>query len=151
MQVSLQIGLSDPKAYDIPEQCEFQDWTDITTHAEGEVCVRVVDKAESARLNEQYRQRPYASNVLSFAFNAPIPLENPLLGDIVIAAPLILEEAVEQEKPIKDHWAHIFIHGLLHLQGYDHQDDEQARQMEACEIKILNRLGFANPYIILNE
>ena len=146
MKVTLQIQVSDIDQYQVPMLGEFQSWTDMIAKNEGEVCVRIVDNDESASLNSRYRHLPHATNVLSFPMESPVPLTIPVLGDIVITAPLIRSQAEEQGKNIKSHWAHIFVHGLLHLMGYDHQAQEQAEIMEAYEIKVMNLLGFANPY-----
>lgn len=105
-----------------------------------EVCIRVVNKKESAALNKRYRGKQGATNVLSF------PCESPLLGDLVICAPLVKQEAREQEKTCKAHWAHLVVHGTLHLLGFDHLKNKEALKMEKLEIKILCQLGFDNPY-----
>lgn len=106
-----------------------------------EICIRVTGKKESATLNKTYRNKTGATNVLSFPVDVP-----PLLGDLVICAPLVNEEASEQHKTAKAHWAHLVIHGTLHLLGYDHIKNREATEMEALEVKILHKLGFDNPY-----
>ena len=114
---------------------------------QAEVTVRVVDYEESALLNETYRNKEGPTNILSFPFDDDENEEPPLLwGDLVICAPLLEEESIEQEKDLESHWAHIVIHGLLHLMGFDHETDEDAKDMEFCEIKLLNALGYPNPY-----
>jgi probable rRNA maturation factor len=112
-----------------------------------ELSIRVVDEPEGAELNQRYRGRPGATNVLSFPFEPPpgVP-ELALLGDLVICAPVVEREAEEQGKPLPAHWAHLVIHGMLHLLGYDHQDPAQAAEMEALETRILGGLGFPPPY-----
>lgn len=116
----------------------------------GQVTVRVVDEAESATLNQTYRHQPGPTNVLSFAMGAdpmlPSALRRPPLGDIVICAPVVAREAAAQGKPLAAHWAHMVVHGGLHLLGYDHIDAAQAKIMERCEVDILATLGFPNPY-----
>jgi probable rRNA maturation factor len=107
----------------------------------------VVDEAESATLNAQYRGKQGPTNVLSFGFDSPPGVDVPLLGDLVICAPVVVREALEQGKPGQAHWAHMTIHGVLHLLGYDHQTPEQAQIMEALEIAALADLGYADPYI----
>lgn len=112
----------------------------------GEITIRIVDRNEGRRLNQQYRGRDYATNVLSFPFgDARIPQISEL-GDLVICAPVVTEEAQAQGKPLRAHWAHMVIHGILHLRGFDHADDVEAITMEARERCILARLGFADPY-----
>ena len=106
-----------------------------------EICIRVASKKESASLNKTYRNKKGATNVLSFPADI-----SPLLGDLVICAALVNEEAREQHKTAKAHWAHLVIHGTLHLLGYDHIKNKEATEMEALEVKILHKLGFDNPY-----
>jgi probable rRNA maturation factor len=133
----------------VPGQEQFQCWMDTVLtdqNQHSEIVVRLVDKAESAELNQQYRHKPGPTNILSFPFEAPAGIETDLLGDLVICAPLIAEEALDQQKEAADHWAHITIHGILHLLGYDHIDEVEAEEMEALEIKLLNMLHIANPY-----
>ncbi len=120
-----------------------------------EVTVRIVDNAESQQLNNDYRGKNQPTNVLSFPFETPIDLPAEaglsLLGDLVICLPKVIEEAAEQQKPVLDHWAHLVIHGMLHLQGYDHETDEEAEQMENLEIALLAKLSINNPYISNNS
>lgn len=113
--------------------------------AQGELCLRVVDGEESRALNHQFRGRDKATNVLSFPAESPLP-ELPQLGDIVLCAPVIQREAIEQDKPPRAHWAHMVVHGVLHLRGYDHKKDAEAAEMEGLERRILAKLGFADPY-----
>jgi len=111
-----------------------------------ELSIRIVDENESAELNRRYRNKTGSTNVLSFPAELPENLNLPLLGDLVICAPVVSKEAQQQGKSELAHWAHMVIHGTLHLLGYDHQNDEQANIMEGHEISILNSLGFSNPY-----
>ena len=111
-----------------------------------ELGVRIVDEPESAELNQRYRHKPGPTNVLAFAFNELSSISHGFLGDLVICAPVVQREAGEFDKPLKAHWAHMVIHGIMHLRGYDHVADQDARIMEAVEAKILERLGFNNPY-----
>ena len=112
-----------------------------------ELTIRIVDEVEAQQLNETWRQRTGPTNVLSFPYESPECIENlGLLGDIVICAPLVEREAAEQRKSRYAHWAHLVIHGTLHLLGYDHTDDSQAQVMEKLEISILHNLGYPNPY-----
>lgn len=115
----------------------------------GELTLRIVDEAESAELNGRFRGKPHATNVLSFHYDAE-PIEGTptteVLGDLVLCAPVIAREADEQDKAPTAHWAHMIVHGVLHLLGQDHEDDEQAAHMEQCERAILAALGFPDPY-----
>lgn len=108
--------------------------------------VRVVDESESAALNEAYRGKRGPTNVLSFTFDPPPGWAVDYLGDLVICAPVVLREAQEQGKSARAHFAHLAVHGSLHLLGYDHQNAAEAQQMESCEIRIMNHLGFSDPY-----
>ncbi|HSS64671.1 MAG TPA: rRNA maturation RNase YbeY [Gammaproteobacteria bacterium] len=112
-----------------------------------EITVRIVDETESAELNRTYRRVSGPTNVLSFPFESPQEAQLPLLGDVVICAPLVEEEAREQNKTVEAHWAHMVVHGTLHLLGYDHQSDGQAARMESEERRILAQLGITDPYL----
>ncbi len=110
-----------------------------------EVCVRIVEADESRTLNERYRGKDKPTNVLSFP--ADLPAETiPLLGDLVICAPVVIEEARQQSKQVDDHYTHMLVHGLLHLGGYDHEEEQQAQQMEALEVALLAEFGVEDPY-----
>ena len=115
---------------------------------QAEVCIRVVDSDESRQLNHSYRDKDKPTNVLSFPFTVPdnIPIDSTLLGDLIICAPLVAEEAMQQGKESIAHWAHLVIHGILHLLGYDHIEDNDAKIMETIEIELLEQLGYPNPY-----
>lgn len=132
----------------VPRAEEFQAWAAAVLHDldEAELTVRVVDREESHLLNQTYRGKDGPTNVLSFPAELPEGIDLPLLGDIVICAPLVCDEATEQGKAAQAHWAHLLIHGVLHLLGYDHQHEEQAEEMESIEIRLLGKLGYANPY-----
>lgn len=116
-----------------------------------QLTVRIVDRAESAQLNETYRHKPGPTNVLSFPMDQPELLDPPLLGDIVICAPVVADEAVAQHKTPRAHWAHLVVHGILHLVGYDHGDPIQAQEMEILEISILKQFDIGNPYDAAGE
>ncbi len=120
-----------------------------------EITIRVVSLEESQQLNLEYRSKDSPTNVLSFPFEAPemIPTDelDEYLGDLVICEKVLRDEAEQQNKPLSNHWAHLVIHGVFHLLGFDHIEDEEAEEMEALEIKVLNSLGLENPYLIKNE
>ena len=109
--------------------------------------LRIVGVAESASLNSRFRRRRHPTNVLSFPFEAPPGVHSDILGDLVICAPVVRREARAQRKPVGAHWAHMVIHGILHLRGYDHRKRQDAAVMEKMEIRLLKELGYANPYI----
>ena len=111
-----------------------------------EMTIRFVDEVEGRQLNEQWRKRVGPTNVLSFPFESPPGLVVPLLGDIILCVPVVVREAEQYQIPLRAHWAHLVIHGTLHLLGYDHIDDSQAQIMEHLEIKCLTQLGYSNPY-----
>ena len=108
--------------------------------------VRVVGRAESRRVNRQFRHRDRPTNVLSFGATLPEADGRRLLGDLVVCAPVIAREAREQRKSRAAHWAHMIVHGTLHLRGYDHERDADARRMERRERSVLGQLGYADPY-----
>ena len=119
-------------------------WIKAALFADGELTVRLVDADEGRLLNRTYRGKDYATNVLTFAYAENE--DDPVSGDLVLCCPVIEREAAEQGKPLVAHYAHMIVHGTLHAQGYDHEDDEEAQEMEALETQILGRLGFADPY-----
>jgi probable rRNA maturation factor len=138
-------------ATDLPTEAELQRVLDAAVtpfQADAEVTIRIVDEAESQQLNFDYREKDKPTNVLSFPFQCPPGIELPLLGDLVICAQVVAREAAEQQKTLQAHWAHMVVHGSLHLLGFDHINDADAEEMEAEEIEILQALGFANPYLI---
>ncbi len=137
----------------VPDAAQFDAWARaVLNHRNtlGAVTLRIVDEDEGRRLNEQYRQRGGATNVLSFAFDAPPEVELALHGDVVICAPVVLREASEQNKSLEAHFAHMAVHGVLHLLGFDHQTNEEAKAMEELEIAIMTALGFPNPYVFVD-
>ncbi|HEY9032811.1 MAG TPA: rRNA maturation RNase YbeY [Pseudomonadales bacterium] len=133
----------------VPADSLLESWLNAACLDKGdnpEVCLRIVDRDEITALNRDYRGKNQPTNVLSFPADLPEELALPLLGDIVICAGVIADEAAEQGKPLDAHWAHMCIHGMLHLQGYDHQQEQQAIEMETLETDILAGLGYASPY-----
>jgi probable rRNA maturation factor len=113
---------------------------------EAEVSIYIVDEAESQELNAQYRGKDKPTNVLSFPADIPEEVGIPLLGDLVVCAPVVEREAQEQGKTLEAHWAHMLVHGSLHLLGFDHINDDEAETMEALETEIITGLGFPAPY-----
>lgn len=136
----------------IPQRASFESWVIATLAAlrrrkATELSIRIVDIDEGRALNLQYRERDYATNVLSFPADLPPALKLPLIGDLIICAPVIASEAQAQGKQRRDHYAHMTVHGVLHLLGHDHQTDTDAEKMEALEMRILAALGIADPYL----
>ena len=134
---------------DIPTRFDFKRWVDEALkdlREAAEVTIRIVDEDEMTHLNQTYRKKQGPTNVLSFPYEGPKEVEPTFLGDIVICAPLVQQEAISQNKSVINHWAHLVIHGILHLLGYDHIKDDEAIIMETLEINILSRLGIADPY-----
>ncbi len=133
-----------------PDLAQFQSWAAAALQEVAEDCelsIRIVDAAESQQLNRDYRGKDKPTNVLSFPFESPVPLQPRLLGDLVICAPVVTAEAAQQGKAEMHHWAHLTIHGCLHLLGYDHINDDEAEQMENREIAILRQFNIENPYL----
>lgn len=134
----------------LPTTEHFQQWVDMAlsnvTEQPYELTIRLVNADESQLLNKQYRKKDKPTNVLSFPFEVPAGIELNLLGDLIICASVVEQEAKEQNKALFDHWAHMIIHGCLHLLGYDHINDTDADEMESLEIKILAKLSISNPY-----
>jgi probable rRNA maturation factor len=133
----------------LPSTTDFKRWISAALagrHAPAEVTVRLVDEDEGLMLNRRYRRKDSPTNVLSFAAQLPADIASPVLGDLVMCAPLVMREAAEQGKRPDAHWAHLTIHGILHLLGYDHETSAQAEEMESLEALILARLGYPDPY-----
>ena len=153
--VELQTDLA---AAGLPDQAQVQRWAEAAARlaggARGEIAVRLVDEAESRALNHDYRGKDYATNVLSFPFELPegmpeemrAELGEGIIGDIAICAAVVEREAKEQGKASEAHWAHMVVHGVLHLLGHDHIEDAGAEIMEALEVRILAELGYPDPY-----
>jgi len=133
----------------LPTAARIADWARAALAGSGpgtaEVTVRLVDEVESAALNRRYRGKRGATNVLSFSYDVPQTAPG-LTGDLVICAPVVARESHKQGKPARAHWAHMVVHGIMHLRGYDHVHESDAQIMEAQEIRVLKRLGIPNPY-----
>lgn len=135
------------QAETVPPITAFRRWARAALNVDTEVTIRIVDAAEGRELNQQYRGKDYATNVLTFALT-----EEPyLMGDIILCAPVVAQEAADQHKPLAAHYAHLTVHGILHLHGYDHETEPQAELMEALEVTILGKLGYANPYLVTED
>lgn len=149
MSSIIDLQLATEQAYPIPPMSQFEQWVNAALpkdYPQVELTIRLVEKAESAYLNQTYRKRSGPTNILSFPFRDDAPLPVPLLGDLIVCVPLMIEEAAKQNKPLEFHWAHLIIHGTLHLLGYDHIEENEAIAMEALECDILHSLGFSDPY-----
>lgn len=130
------------RAEDFPGVAALRKWAKAALEVDATVALRVVGNAEGARLNASYRRKAYATNVLTFVYDDVAPLA----GDLVLCAPVIRSEARAQGKRLADHCAHLVVHGMLHLQGYDHDNDRAARRMESRETAILETFGIPDPY-----
>lgn len=147
IELDLQLACSQSN---LPSEADFQLWVTSCLNAlsisDAELTIRLVDPDESQQLNHDYRQKDKPTNVLSFPFEAPPGIELNLLGDLVICADVVANEAQQQHKPLLHHWAHMVIHGTLHLLGYDHIDDADAEEMESLEVSLLSKLNIDDPY-----
>ncbi|WP_440053885.1 rRNA maturation RNase YbeY [Pseudoalteromonas sp. T1lg65] len=133
----------------IPSEAQFQLWAEKALEQfrdDAELTIRIADEDESQSLNSQYRGKDKPTNVLSFPFDAPPGIELPLIGDLIICPQVVYSESVEQEKAFHDHFAHMVIHGCLHLLGFDHINEQDAVEMETLEKQILATLDIADPY-----
>lgn len=145
-QLSLSVQFASSLA-NLPTANQFRKWAKAALRVDTEATIRLVDEDEGRALNLAYRGKDYATNVLTF----PLSEAPHLMGDIVICAPVVAKEAAEQRKLIEAHFAHLTVHGVLHLHGYDHEDAHQAALMESIEIQILAKLGYANPYLMTED
>lgn len=151
LELQLDMQLAVDKENDLPSEDELIKWASAalalrTEHEEPELTIRIVDEAESQELNSEYRGKDKPTNVLSFPFEAPAHVPIPLLGDLIVCKQVVEREAVEQDKTLTAHWAHMIVHGCLHLLGYDHIEDEEAEEMEGIERAVMSELGFEDPY-----
>ncbi|SHE87748.1 probable rRNA maturation factor [Modicisalibacter ilicicola DSM 19980] len=149
--IDVQIALDD--TLDLPTRDDLARWARaaLARHpavARSELTIRLVSLDESRSLNRDYRHKDSPTNVLSFPFEAPPGLELPLLGDLAICHAVVAREAQEQHKPLTDHYAHMVVHGTLHLLGYDHMKEADADEMEALERDILAAMGIGDPYVL---
>ena len=128
---------------DVPTVAQFRKWAKQALRTDAEIALRVVDEDEGRMLNRDYRGKDYATNVLTF----PLAEEPLLMGDIVLCSPVVAREAEAQQKPLLAHYANLSVHGVLHLQGYDHETEAEAVQMESMETEIITKMGYADPYL----
>ncbi len=146
----IELALINEDKLTVPDILQFQHWlkqvADTLQH-DGEVCIKLVSEAESQDLNLAYRGMDKPTNVLSFPSEVPDFVESSHLGDLAVCAAVVVNEAIEQNKPVEHHWAHMTIHGMLHLLGYDHINAEDAEEMETLEITLLAGLSIPNPYV----
>lgn len=150
VKIQIQQATQDQNIPDRDQLRRFAKKTLLGKMESAELTIRLVDETEMTQLNTTYRHKNGPTNVLSFPFEVPkeVAMDTPLLGDIVICAGIVTQEALAQNKSSDAHWAHMVVHGILHLLGYDHEINTEALVMEAEEIRILTSLGFANPYEI---
>jgi len=139
--------------FKIPNETKIQNWLNQTLkqYENAEISIKIVSLIEMQTINFQYRKKDKPTNVLSFPSHLPKGLPITYLGDLVLCPDVIEQEALEQQKSLESHWAHMIVHGTLHLLGYDHETQADAQTMEALEISILDALGFTNPYGAMNE
>ena len=135
------------KPENVPTRAQLKKWALAALEEDAEVALRIVGETEGRELNRDYRGKDYATNVLTF----PLTDDPVLMGDIVLCHAVVEKEALEQNKPVEAHYAHLVVHGMLHLQGYDHETDEEAEVMETLETQIVTKLGYADPYLIEKE
>ena len=151
MSIELDLQLAVENEQGLPTEQDIQLWLNKTIpqfQENAELTVRIVDTQESHQLNHEYRGKDKPTNVLSFPFEVPPGMELDLLGDLIICRQVVEKEAEEQNKPLLAHWAHMVVHGSLHLLGYDHIEDDEAEEMESLETEIMQTMGFEDPYIL---
>ncbi len=147
-KLTLSVQYADPRLQELITRPKVRRWIAAALFAPAELTIRFVDADEGRTLNRDYRHKDYATNVLTFAYNEGEQIEDdaPTRADIILCTDVLNKEAEEQGKTVEAHTAHLIVHGVLHAQGYDHDDDEEAAEMEGIETEILTGLGFADPY-----
>jgi len=147
-KLALSVQYPDARLKERISRTQVRRWVQAALFAPAELTIRFVDAEEGRQLNREYRAKDYATNVLTFAYNEgeEVAEDEPTRADLILCAEVLEREAAEQGKTLEAHTAHLVVHGVLHAQGYDHDDDDEATEMEGLEIEILGRLGFANPY-----
>jgi probable rRNA maturation factor len=160
LPVTIEVTLQDARASsddEVPPSSSFARWASLAAPAikePAQLTIRIVDVDESQQLNHDYRGKDKPTNVLSFSYGEDMLPEGidtqPLLGDLVMCADIVRQEAKDSHRSLNDHWAHLTVHGVLHLRGYDHETRQQADEMEALEIRLLDSLNIKNPYEVLD-
>ena len=147
-KLTLSVQYPDTRLKESITRHDVRRWVQAALFAPAELTVRFVDAAEGRALNKEYRGKDYATNVLTFAYNEgdEIADDAPTQADIILCTDVLEKEAAEQKKSVEEHTAHLVVHGVLHAQGYDHEDDEEAAEMEGIETELLAELGYADPY-----
>lgn len=147
MTAELELQIATAEA-GLPTPGDLQHWASAALLSDSgrSVVIRLVDCDESRRLNRDYRGKDMPTNVLSFVSETPVEIADNSIGDLVICAPVVMQEAAQQHKPCNHHWAHMVVHGMLHLQGFDHEEQDAAEKMEQLEREILAKLGIPDPY-----
>ncbi|WP_377701957.1 rRNA maturation RNase YbeY [Pseudoduganella sp. UC29_71] len=147
-KLTLSVQYADPRLQDSITRPMVRKWIKAALFAPAELTIRFVDAGEGRELNRDYREKDYATNVLTFAYNEgeDYAEDEPTRADIILCTDVLQQEAAEQKKSVEEHTAHLIVHGVLHAQGYDHMDDEEASEMEGLETEILAGLGYADPY-----
>ncbi|NMG43561.1 rRNA maturation RNase YbeY [Aromatoleum toluvorans] len=151
LALTIQKAIGKANRESAPSSTDIRRWAQAALQAgDAEVTVRLVGATEGRELNRDFRGKDYATNVLTFVYDEGEDLRGgtdaPLTGDLVLCVPVVVREAAEQGKPLAAHFAHLIVHGMLHLQGYDHEDSDEAEEMEALETRILAELGYPDPY-----
>ncbi len=147
-KLTLSVQHADRRLAEALPRADIRRWVQAAQFAPAELTIRFVDEAEGRTLNRDYRGKDYATNVLTFAYadGEPVADDDPVQADLVLCVDVLLREAAERSIPVVQHAAHLIVHGVLHAQGYDHEDDEEAAEMEGLETEILGGLGFPDPY-----
>jgi probable rRNA maturation factor len=140
-KLSLSVQYADERLKNILPRSLLRRWVQAALFGPAQLTIRFVNAEEGRVLNRDYRGKDYATNVLTFEYDNEL-----VLADIILCTDVLIAEATEQKKTVEEHTAHLIVHGVLHAQGYEHEEDEEADEMEAIEVEILARLGFANPY-----
>ena len=147
-KLSLSVQYADERLQETITRPKIRRWVQAALFAPAELTIRFVDAEEGRELNRDYRGKDYATNVLTFAYNEGEEIEEdaPTQADIILCTDVLQQEAAEQKKSVEEHTAHLIVHGVLHAQGYDHIEDDEATEMEGLETEILAALGYADPY-----